>query len=49
MVRSLLRVLEDMGFRDDEILHAFATPILVEDLEDGLVMLVRTSRVNCSK
>ncbi|MDE0116816.1 MAG: hypothetical protein OXT07_09370 [bacterium] len=28
------------GFQDHDILHAFNNPILAEDLDDGLTMLV---------
>ena len=28
------------GIHDDDMLHAFNQPILVEDLDDGLVMFV---------
>ena len=32
------------GIRDDDILHAFNNPILVEDLDDGLTMFVGANR-----
>jgi hypothetical protein len=28
------------GIADDDVLHAYNNPILVEDLDEGLVMLV---------
>ncbi len=32
------------GIGDDDILHAYNNPILVEDLDEGLVMLVGPDR-----
>lgn len=40
MRHSLLPALANTGIRDDDIIHAFNNPILVEDLDDGFTMFV---------
>ena len=38
------------GIHDDDMIHAFNYPILVEDLDDGFTMFIGpTRRATCSK